>query len=73
MCDEEIVSWIVERIPQGWFSGPPEVDCDGDEILVVGPLDGPAEGAGPAGESATARIQRFREATRDQHAHRPGC
>jgi hypothetical protein len=66
MCDEEIVSWIVERVPQGWFSGPPEVDCDGDEILVLGPLDGPVEGAGPPGEGATARIQRFREATRDQ-------
>jgi hypothetical protein len=64
MCDEEISAWIIRRIPEGWFSGPPDVDCDGDEILVVGPLDGP--GVGPAGESGAARVQRFREATRDQ-------
>jgi hypothetical protein len=66
MCEEEISAWIVDRIPPGWFSGPPEVGCDGDEILVVGPLDGPLGDGSPAGETGIARIQRFREATRDQ-------
>jgi hypothetical protein len=61
MCEEEISAWVVDRIPTGWFTGPPEVDCDGDEILVVGPLDGPLDDV-----SGVARIQRFREATRDQ-------
>jgi hypothetical protein len=61
MCDEEVSGWVVDRIPPDWFSGPPEVDCDGDEILVVGPLD-----VSHAGEGGIARIQRFREATRDQ-------
>ena len=66
MCDEEISGWIIERIPEGWFSGPPEVDCDGDEILVVGRLEDHSEGGGAAGESGAGRIQRFREATREQ-------
>jgi len=63
MCEDEVSAWMVERIPQDWFSGPPQVDCDGDEILVIGPLDG--DRARP-GESATARIDRFRGATREQ-------
>jgi hypothetical protein len=66
MCDEEISAWVVDRIPQGWFTGPPEVDCDGDEILVVGPLDGPLDDVSHPGEGGVPRIQRFREATRDQ-------
>jgi hypothetical protein len=66
MCDEEISAWVVDRIPPGWFSGPPGVDCDGDEILVVGPLDGPLDDVSHPGEGGIARIQRFREATRDQ-------
>ena len=65
MCEEEISAWIADRIPEGWFEGPPEVDCDGDEILVVGPLDRPAA-ASRQGESDAARIQRFRESTREQ-------
>src|SRR3989442_16014216 len=66
MCEEEIWAWIARRIPETWFSGPPDVDCDSDEVLVVGPLDGSAAEASPGGESGAARIQRFREATRDQ-------
>ena len=66
MCEEEINAWIIDRIPEGWFTGPPEVDCDGDEILVVGPLDGRLDDVGHPAESGVARIQRFREATRDQ-------
>ena len=62
MTDEEIGAWIVSRIPEGWFSGPPTVDCDADEILVLGPLDAP-DGDG---EGAAARVHRFRETTRDQ-------
>jgi hypothetical protein len=64
MCDEEISAWILDRIPQGWFTGRPQVDCDADEILVVGPLEG--EGERAADGSGTTRIQTFREATRDQ-------
>jgi len=27
--------WFVGRLPDGWFSGPPEITYDRDEILVV--------------------------------------
>jgi hypothetical protein len=54
-------AWIAGRLPDGWYTGVPEVTVDRDEILVVGVLDAP-EG-GPAAESG--RIARFREETRD--------
>ena len=42
--------------------GPPEVTADSEEILVIGSLSD----SGPAGDSAEARIQRFREETREE-------
>ena len=54
----EVAAWLGRRLPAGWFSGPPEVTADGDEILVVGAL--------PHGrEDPLARAQRFREETRE--------
>ena len=41
--------WFVGRLPDGWFSGPPEITYDRDEILVVGTLPDP-EGAGEDAE-----------------------
>ena len=44
-------SWFTERIPAGWFTGPPELYVDREEIVVIGPISGePAQ---------------FREDTRD--------
>jgi len=50
---EELVS---PMIPGGWFTGPPHLTVDDDEILIVGTLtaDGPGDGD----------PQAFREATR---------
>ena len=58
----EISDWFASRIPSGWFVGPPEVTADSEEILVIGSLPD----SGPAGDSAEARIQRFREETREE-------
>jgi hypothetical protein len=61
--------WFVGRIPDDWFSGPPEITYDRDEILVVGPLTEPkAEGADAETREAArqARIDAFREDTRQQ-------
>jgi hypothetical protein len=70
MSEAEIRGWISGRLPEGWFSGPPEVELDGDEVLVVGELAEPeaVASAGPEGQgiSRQARLQRFREATREQ-------
>jgi hypothetical protein len=67
--DATVQGWFAGRLPDGWFAGAPEVVVDRDEILVVGVL---AEPDYPDGESAArqaarlARIQRFREETREQ-------
>ncbi len=67
---EEIPGWFAGKIPAGWFAGPPEVTSDGDEILVLGPLPDVelAPGTSQEGRAAarSARIDRFREETRDE-------
>jgi hypothetical protein len=60
---DDAAAWIAGRLPDGWFTGTPDVTVDRDEIVVVGPLTPPdAEGAA----AASGRIARFREETRDQ-------
>jgi hypothetical protein len=70
MSEAEVRGWLIGRLPEGWFTGPPEVDLDGDEVLVVGELAEPEQvaDAGPEGQGASreARLQRFREETREQ-------
>jgi len=62
--------WFSGRLPEAWFTGPPAVTVDREEILVVGALAEPEypKGADEAAVAAArrARIQRFREETRDQ-------
>ena len=62
--------WFAGRLPDEWFTGPPAVSADRDEILVVGTLGEPdyPEGADETatGAAQRARIQRFREETREQ-------
>jgi hypothetical protein len=62
-----IPAWFTGRLPDGWFTGPPEVQVDRDEILVVGALAAPDTTGLDADGHATAylaRIQGFREDTR---------
>ena len=67
---EDPSDWFGSRIPKGWFTGPPEVTSDGEEILVVGTLPDVelAGGTSDDGRAAArvARIVRFREETRDE-------
>jgi hypothetical protein len=67
---DEIAAWFAARVPAGWFDSPPEVIADSEEILVVGRLPDvePAKAAGADARSAArlARIERFREETRDE-------
>jgi hypothetical protein len=67
---EDISTWFVSKVPAGWFAGPPEVASDGDEILVIGPLPDVELAAGTSEEgraaARSARIDRFREETRDE-------
>jgi hypothetical protein len=70
LTEEEVRGWVLGRLPDGWFAGPPQVESDDDEILIVGTLDDSdlVESTGPDGVEAArlARIQRFRADTRDQ-------
>jgi hypothetical protein len=61
--------WFAGRLPDEWFTGPPEVVFDREEIVVVGTLAEPdypkGADAEAKGAAQRARIQRFREDTRD--------
>jgi hypothetical protein len=74
----EIRGWCLGRLPDGWFTVPPEVTVDREEITVVGQLPpatgepaGAGKGGGTAGEAeagalAAGRSRRFREQTREE-------
>ena len=71
MSKDDVTGWVQGRLPEGWFAGPPLVEADDDEILIVGKLDdsdlavqGGASDSQPG--TRAARIQRFREETREQ-------
>jgi hypothetical protein len=65
---QHINAWFIGRLPEGWFTGAPQVTVDADEILVVGQLP-PVTIEGSAEDRAvaeSARISGFREETREQ-------
>ncbi len=68
--DEAIRGWFSGRLPDEWFTEPPAVVVDREEISVIGRLPEPRVGknASDAERSAAAagQVQRFREDTRDQ-------
>jgi len=67
---DEIRGWFAGRLPTDWFTGPPDLEIDRDEILVIGTLPEPELPADASPETAasarSARIDGFREDTRAQ-------
>lgn len=65
---DEIKGWLAGRLPQGWYTGTPEVRMDEDEIWVVGTLPEVQASGGPEALTAARQgaIQRHREETRDE-------
>lgn len=66
---DDASAWFAGRLPEGWFTEPPLVVVDREEITVVGSLppieaDFPDAAARAAAESG--RISRFREETREE-------
>jgi hypothetical protein len=67
-------AWFAGRIPDDWFVAPVEVRADREEILVIGQLAEPAVATTEGGDdgdehravAARARIEAFREDTRDR-------
>ena len=62
----EVAGWFAGRLPDGWFTGAPELIVDRDEITVVGTLPEPDAGEGDAAAARAGRITRFREETRHE-------
>jgi hypothetical protein len=70
---DDAAAWLQGRLPDGWFTGAPDVTVDREEILIVGELP-PVEGDFPDTEAGRAdraaavagRISRFRETTREE-------
>src|SRR5229473_2067713 len=66
---EDVRAWFADRIPAGWFAGPPEVKADGEEMLVIGTLPDVELAGGTSAEgraaARAARIERFREESRE--------
>lgn len=64
-----LAGWLAGRLPADWFTAPPEVSVDRDEVVVVGELAAPEYGdldeAGRLGADE-GRIARFREETREE-------
>lgn len=58
---EQAEAFFVASLPEGWFTDPPTIRHDADEILVTGNLGPPG-----AGLSHEQQIGAFREATREQ-------
>ncbi|GAC1414499.1 MAG: hypothetical protein NVSMB57_10070 [Actinomycetota bacterium] len=66
--EDKLKGWIAGRIPADWFTAPPEIDLDRDEILIIGTL-GDVE-AGEGGSQAAARAGRLRQFREDTRAAR---
>ena len=69
--DESIIaSWFTGRLPEGWFTGTPEITLDREEIAVIGTIPVPASAADTTGSERAAlidgHVQRFREETRER-------
>ncbi|WP_306215479.1 hypothetical protein [Actinoplanes sp. RD1] len=66
---DDAAAWITGAVPDTWFTEPPEVVADRDEILIWGRVPAPDLGADAAEADRAAahagRIHQFREDTRD--------
>jgi hypothetical protein len=51
---DEIQAFVQAKVPEGWFSGPPAVEADEEEILVLGVL------------AVDRAVDAFRESTREE-------
>lgn len=65
MTENEIKAWVAGRLPDGWFTEPPDIEVDTDEIVVIGRLPEPAlAGDEERALADRSRIEAWREETR---------
>jgi hypothetical protein len=69
-AEPQIAGWFAGRVPDRWFMGLPEISVDREEIIVVGRIPEPElprrTSAAARAAARSARIQRFREESRDR-------
>ncbi|RSM87038.1 hypothetical protein DMH04_12480 [Kibdelosporangium aridum] len=66
---DDASAWFAGRLPDGWFTEPPTVTVDREEIIIVGtlaPVEGEFEDDAARASAEAGRISRFREETRDE-------
>ena len=67
---DAVTAWLTGRLPDDWFTGPPQVTVDREEITVLGTLAAPDPPSGgdarAVAEGEAGRIGRFREETRER-------
>lgn len=67
---DELRGWFAGRLPDGWFTGAPELRIDRDEVIVFGTLAEPVLEENASAEMKTSarrsRIESFREESRDK-------
>src|SRR5215831_5426721 len=67
---ERLRGWFSSRVPGDWFTGPPKITLDREEITIIGMLSAPEAAADATdaerAEAAEGRSRRFREDTRQQ-------
>ena len=66
---DKVRAWCAGRLPADWFSAPPDIGVDREEITILGTLPDPAAAGDSGAERAAAaedRIRRFREETRSR-------
>jgi hypothetical protein len=63
----EIRSWLLGRIPSGWYTEAPEISVDRDEILVIGRIpDVQSTGDVDLSVARGGRARQHREDTREE-------
>jgi hypothetical protein len=66
----DAAEWFAGRLPDGWFSGDPEVVVDREEITVIGRLPESQDQENQESPArASGRVARFREETRPERMH----
>src|SRR5947208_5721184 len=67
---DDAAAFISGALPDDWFTGPPDITVDRDEIVIIGTLPEPtlADDATDADRAAAeqGRIASFRESTRER-------
>lgn len=66
---DDAAAWFAGRLPDGWFTEPPTVSVDREEIIIVGTLpavEGEFDDDAARAAAESGRISRFREETRDE-------